>query len=90
MRCVDDKGSGQFNLGAYCNPKVDELTVKIQSETDKAKRDAMIKEAFKLHSATTSATCRCTSRRWPGAWPTTCSWSQLADNFMPFRYMSVK
>ncbi|MDP3834701.1 MAG: ABC transporter substrate-binding protein, partial [Hydrogenophaga sp.] len=50
MRCVDDKGSGQFNLGAYCNPKVDELTVKIQSETDKVKRDALIKEAFKLHS----------------------------------------
>jgi len=23
MRCVADKGSGQFNLGAYCNPKVD-------------------------------------------------------------------
>jgi peptide/nickel transport system substrate-binding protein len=30
---------------------VDELTKKIQSETDKAKRDAMIKEAFELHSA---------------------------------------
>lgn len=23
MRCVDGKGSGQFNLGAYCNPEVD-------------------------------------------------------------------
>ena len=50
MRCVDDKGSGQFNLGAYCNPKLDELTVQIQSETDKAKRDALIKQAFKLHA----------------------------------------
>jgi peptide/nickel transport system substrate-binding protein len=50
MRCVDDKGSGQFNLGAYCNPKVDELTLKIQSETDKDKRNAMIREAFDLHS----------------------------------------
>jgi hypothetical protein len=39
MRCVDDKGTGQFNLGAYCNPKVDELTVKIQSETDQGKRN---------------------------------------------------
>ena len=29
VRCVDDKGgAGQFNLGAYCNPKVDELTLK--------------------------------------------------------------
>jgi len=49
MSCVDDKGAGQFNLGAYCNPKVDELTHKVQSETDKAKRNAMIHEAFKIH-----------------------------------------
>ena len=26
MACADDKGAGQFNLGSYCNPKVDELT----------------------------------------------------------------
>ncbi len=49
MACVDDKGAGQFNLGAYCNPKLDELTHKIQSETDKAKRNAMIREAFRIH-----------------------------------------
>ncbi|GAB3662501.1 ABC transporter substrate-binding protein [Ramlibacter alkalitolerans] len=49
MSCVDDKGAGQFNLGAYCNPKVDELTHKVQQETDKAKRNAMIHEAFKIH-----------------------------------------
>ncbi|HET7834566.1 MAG TPA: ABC transporter substrate-binding protein, partial [Variovorax sp.] len=47
--CPDDKGTGQFNLGAYCNPKLDELTKKIQSESDKGKRDAMIKEAFTIH-----------------------------------------
>ena len=51
MRCVDDKGAGQFNLGAYCNPKVDELTLKVQAETDKNKRNAYIKEAFDLHAA---------------------------------------
>ncbi len=50
MACVDDKGAGQFNLGSYCNPKVDQLTKAIQSETDKTKRNAMIKEAFKLHA----------------------------------------
>jgi peptide/nickel transport system substrate-binding protein len=42
-------GQGQFNLGAYSNAKVDELTGKVASETDKAKRDAMIREAFKIH-----------------------------------------
>ena len=50
MACPTDKGQGQFNLGSYCNPKVDELTPKIQSETDKTKRNAMIKEAFKIHA----------------------------------------
>ena len=38
--------SGLFNLGGYCNPKVDELTAKIGAETDQAKRNAMIKEAW--------------------------------------------
>ena len=42
-------GRGQFNLGAYSNPKVDELIDKIQSETNQPKRDAMIAEAMKLH-----------------------------------------
>jgi peptide/nickel transport system substrate-binding protein len=50
MSCPNDKGAGQFNLGSYCNPKVDELTRAVQSETDKAKRLAMIKEAFQIHA----------------------------------------
>jgi peptide/nickel transport system substrate-binding protein len=44
-----DGGQGQFNLGSYSNPKVDELIGKIQSETDQTKRNAMITEAMKLH-----------------------------------------
>ena len=89
MRCVDDKGSGQFNLGAYCNPKVDELTLKIQSETDKAKRDAMIKEAFKLHGDDIG---HLPLHQQALAWGVASNVElvQLADNFMPFRYMSVK
>ena len=39
---------GKFNLGGYCNPKVDALATKILSETDKAKRDAMIEQAFAM------------------------------------------
>ncbi|GAB1576729.1 ABC transporter substrate-binding protein [Bordetella petrii] len=47
--CRDSKtAAGQFNLGGYCNPKVDELTAKIGVETDQAKRNAMIKEAFDI------------------------------------------
>jgi len=89
MRCVDDTGSGQFNLGAYCNPKVDELTLKIQSETDKPKRDAMIREAFKLHADDIG---HLPLHQQALAWgvASTVQLTQLADNFMPFRYMSVK
>ncbi len=89
MRCVDDKGAGQFNLGAYCNPKLDELTAKILSETDKAKRDAMIREAFKIHSDDIG---HLPLHQQALAWgvANNVQLVQLADNYMPFRYMSVK
>jgi peptide/nickel transport system substrate-binding protein len=88
-RCVDDKGAGQFNLGAYCNPKVDELTLKIQSETDKAKRQAMISEAFKLHADDIG---HLPLHQQALAWGVSkkVDLVQLADNFMPFKWMSVK
>jgi len=52
IACVDEKdsGPGHFNLGAYCNPKVDTLIKKIQVENDAAQRDAMIREATQLHA----------------------------------------
>jgi len=89
MRCVDDKGAGQFNLGAYCNPKVDELTLKIQSETDKARRDAMIREAFKLHADDIG---HLPLHQQALAWgvASNVKLAQLADNFMPFRYFTVR
>jgi len=43
------KTQGQFNLGGYCNKRVDELTALVQSETDPEKRQAYIDEAFKIH-----------------------------------------
>jgi peptide/nickel transport system substrate-binding protein len=39
--------AGLFNLGNYCNKRVDELTGLVESETDPAKRQAMIIEAFR-------------------------------------------
>jgi peptide/nickel transport system substrate-binding protein len=42
-------GRGQFNLGAYSNARVDELTALIGSETDDKKRTEMIREAMKIH-----------------------------------------
>ncbi|MEH0018359.1 MAG: ABC transporter substrate-binding protein [Desulfobacter sp.] len=38
-----DTGYGQYNSG-YCNPKVDEMALAVQSETDIAKRSAMLQE----------------------------------------------
>lgn len=40
---------GAFNLGGYCNKRINELAAMIQSETDQAKRQTMIDEAFKIH-----------------------------------------
>ena len=49
MSSPGEGGRGQFNLGAYSNPKFDELTAAIASETDQKKRNAMIHEANKIH-----------------------------------------
>ena len=66
MATPTDKGQGSSTSGAYSNPKVDELTVKIQSETDisQAQRDDRARRS--RSTRTTSATSRCTSRRWHG------------------------
>ena len=49
MSSPGEGGRGQFNLGAYSNARVDELTQKIGSETDLKKRTDMIHEALKIH-----------------------------------------
>jgi peptide/nickel transport system substrate-binding protein len=87
--CPDDKGTGQFNLGAYCNPKLDELTKKIQSESDKAKRNELIKEAFKLHADDIG---HLPLHQQSLAWGVSkkVELVQLADNFMYFKWMSIK
>lgn len=40
---------GLYNAGGYSNKKFDELSNKVEVETDKAKRDAMIAEATKIY-----------------------------------------
>jgi len=49
MSTPGEGGRGQFNLGAYSNARLDELTDKIGSETDEKKRNEMIQEAMKIH-----------------------------------------
>jgi peptide/nickel transport system substrate-binding protein len=51
LGCRDDpKDStrGEANLGGYCNKELDALTDNILIETDTAKRDQMIKQAFEI------------------------------------------
>ncbi|MCC7271565.1 MAG: ABC transporter substrate-binding protein [Alphaproteobacteria bacterium] len=42
-------GAGSNNSGQYTNPRVEELTRQIESESDQEKRNKMIWEAMKLH-----------------------------------------
>ncbi|WP_442775041.1 ABC transporter substrate-binding protein [Sphaerotilus montanus] len=89
MATPTDKGQGQFNLGSYSNPKVDELTLKIQSETDQTKRNAMIAEAFKLHADDVG---HLPLHQQALAWgmKKSVSLTQLADNMMFFKWVTVK
>ena len=44
----NEVSNGKFNLGGYCNPKVDALAARILSETDKGRRDGLIEEAWSM------------------------------------------
>lgn len=49
MSTPDGKRVGSYNVGGYSNARVDELTRLIETETDQAKRQTLISEAFRLH-----------------------------------------
>lgn len=49
MMCPNkETGYGQYNSGNYCNPKVEELVLASQSETDLEKRKAMLQEVEQI------------------------------------------
>lgn len=85
----NDKGQGQFNLGAYSNAKFDELTAKVQSETDDKKRNEMIREAFKLHA---DDVAHIPLHQQALAWgmKKNVSLVQLPDNRMFFKWVTVQ
>ncbi|MCX8004329.1 MAG: ABC transporter substrate-binding protein [Burkholderiaceae bacterium] len=89
MATPDPKtGRGQFNLGSYSNPRVDELTQAIASETDPAKRNAMIREAMKIHQDDIG---HIPLHQQALAWAMKKSVNtvQLADNFMMLKWTTV-
>ncbi|WP_348753252.1 ABC transporter substrate-binding protein [uncultured Aquincola sp.] len=89
MATPTDKGQGQFNLGSYSNPKFDELAAKIASEIDDAKRNAYIREAFKIHADDVG---HIPLHQQALAWAmrSNVSLVQLPDNRMFFKWVTVK
>ena len=89
MATPTDKGQGQFNLGSYSNPKFDELTAKVQSENDPAKRNEMIHEAFKIHADDIG---HIPLHQQALAWAAKSNVSlvQLPNNYMVFQWITVK
>ncbi|MCZ2098951.1 MAG: ABC transporter substrate-binding protein, partial [Anaerolineae bacterium] len=85
----DPSGRGQFNLGGYSNARVDELTKLVQSETDQAKRNAMIAEAFRIHQDEVG---HLPLHQQALAWGMRKNVSvvQLPDNFNLFKWVVVK
>jgi len=89
MATPTDKGQGQYNLGAYSNPKLDELTGKIQTESDKAKRGAMIREAFKvMQDDVGHIPLHQQALAW--AFNKNVTLAQLPNNYMYFKWVSLK
>jgi len=43
-----ETGYGQYNSGNYCNPRVDELVLASQTETDPAKRSSILREVEQI------------------------------------------
>jgi peptide/nickel transport system substrate-binding protein len=89
MATPGEGGQGQFNLGAYSNPRLDELTRAIASETDPVKRQAMISEAFKLHAEDIG---HIPLHQQPLSWgmKKNIELVQLPDNFNYLRWVVVK
>jgi len=89
MTCVNESGAGQYNLGRYCNPELDALAKKIQSESDETTRNAMIRQAFAIHADEVGhLPLHQQALAWGIAKKITLT--QMANNYMPFKWISVK
>ena len=80
---------GQFNAGGYSNPALDKLADAMEQETDKAKRDAMIRDATKLY-VDDFAYVPLHQQAVVWAARNNVDLVQPADNSFPLRYVTVK
>ena len=89
VRCQEESGNGKFNLGNYCNPRIGELSDMVLSETDQAKRDGMIAEAYTiLHDERGYIPLHQQGLAWGKS--DGVEVAQRADNQFDFRYVMVK
>ena len=88
MSCRED-GKGAFNLGGYCNKRVTELADLIQVEVDQEKRQALIDEAFRIHSDEVG---HIPLHQQPLSWGVSdgATVAQRPDNVFRLRYATVK
>jgi len=80
---------GLYNAGGYSNAKFDELADKIEVETDKAKRDAMIYEATKIYTQD-YAYIPLHQQALVWAMRKNVDLVQPADNSFPLRWVNIK
>ena len=80
---------GLYNSGGYSNKKFDELADKIEVETDKAKRDAMIHEATEIYTKD-YAYIPLHQQALVWAMRKNIDLVQPADNTFPLRFVNVK
>jgi peptide/nickel transport system substrate-binding protein len=85
----DGKNQGKFNLGGYSNAEVDRLTAAIRTETDQAKRNAMIAQAFTVVNKEFGY-IPLHQQMLVWAHKENVQLAQYADNFFPLRYVVVK
>lgn len=80
--------AGTSNYGGYCNPEVDALSKQILSETDEAKRNALIEQAWTI---TTDDVAYIPLMQSWSAWATAANVTleRRADNVFDWRYVTI-
>jgi len=84
-----DGKRGEVNVGGYSNPAIDDLTAKIGTETDQAKRNDMIKQSIKIvQEDVASLPLHQQVIVWAAR--KNVDVAQPADNGFPYRFIVVK
>ena len=83
-----EKNTGQFNYGRYSNSRIDEIASNVEKETDQAKRQEMIAEAFSILKEDVGYL---PLHQQPLSWGVRdgVTLSQRADNVLDIRYVVI-